>query len=276
MTKTQQQRQFGWMIVSILIILMAVFFLKAQQPKYKTAPAESESETGSELIVPGKLEVSGRSVNYFNGVSGFYASPNTPGIYPGVVMVHEWWGLNDNVRDMAKTLASNGYRVLAVDLYTGRVAQNMHDAQNYVSSLDQTQSILNMRAAKQYLIAEGSTKIAVLGWCFGGGQALKYSLSEKDLSATVVYYGQLSSDPVRLKNITWPVLGIFGDKDNSIPVDTVRTFEAFLNRNKIPNEIYVYPGVGHAFANPTGSNFAPEETKDAWDKTLKFLEKYLK
>ena len=114
-----------------------------------------------------------------------------------------------------------------------------------------------------------------LGWCFGGGQSLQLAVNEP-LDATVIYYGNLVTDEKQLLKIGWPVLGIFGDKDTSIPVSSVNEFDASLDKLKITNEIYIYPGVGHAFANPSGMNYAPEQTRDAWEKTLAFLDKNLK
>ncbi|TLX87152.1 MAG: dienelactone hydrolase family protein [Thaumarchaeota archaeon] len=108
-----------------------------------------------------------------------------------------------------------------------------------------------------------------------GGQSLQLALNSQDhpLAATVIYSGRLVTEKGILANIMWPVLGIFGDQDRSISVDTVKAFELSLNSNGITNEIYIYKGVGHAFANPSGENYAPKETQDAWQKTLSFLNK---
>jgi carboxymethylenebutenolidase len=116
-----------------------------------------------------------------------------------------------------------------------------------------------------------------LGWCFGGGQSLQIAQNSEQnpLAATVIYYRNLVNDTNELSKIKWPVLGIFGDQDQSIPVESVNAFEQALNETGITNEIYTYPGVGHAFANPSGDNYAPEETVDAWEKTLAFLKKYM-
>jgi carboxymethylenebutenolidase len=103
---------------------------------------------------------------------------------------------------------------------------------------------------------------------------LALNSEEHPLAATVIYYGNLVNGTESLSKIKWPVLGIFGDQDQSIPVDSVMQFEQALNEIGITNEIYIYPGVGHAFANPSGDNYAPKETADAWKKTLVFLEKY--
>lgn len=224
----------------------------------------------------GDLKVKTSEVTYFETTKGFLAQPETPGDYPGVVMIHEWWGLNDNIKNEAEALASHGYNVLAVDLYNGKVAATPDEARGLTGSLDQAVATKNLQAATKYLRDLGSTKMASLGWCFGGKQSLQLALSGEKLDATVIYYGQLETDATKLTPITWPVLGVFGDKDASISVESVKGFEAGLNTNKTSNEIYIYPGVGHAFANPSNANYAATETADAWAKTLTFLEKNLK
>jgi carboxymethylenebutenolidase len=206
---------------------------------------------------------------------GFYARPSAEGVFPGVVMIHEWWGLNENIKETAKQLAGQGYQVLAVDLF-GSVATTADEARALVANLDQAKAVENLRAATAYLRGQGSAKIASLGWCFGGAQSVELSVSGEPLDATIVYYGRLINDTERLKNIAWPVLGIFGETDQSIPPSAVNEFQAALTTLGIENDITIYPGVGHAFANPSGDNYAPEETKDAWAKVLAFLEANLK
>ena len=137
----------------------------------------------------------------------------------------------------------------------------MQSAVNYVKSLQ---------------IVDGN-RIASLGWCFGGDWSLQLAVnsSEDPLAATIVYYGRPITDTSSLSSISWPVLGIFGDQDQAIPVESVKQFAAALNATGVTNDIYLYEGVGHAFANPSGDNYAPKETADAWQKTIGFLEKYL-
>lgn len=229
-----------------------------------------------EMLSKEGISVVGADVVYFNDVRGFYAYPEKEGKYPGVVMIHEWWGLNSNIKDMAKELAKEGYRVLAVDLF-GRVATTPDEARAQTTGLDQVKALENLKAAAKFLKQNGASKVASLGWCFGGKQSVELAISGEKLDATVVYYGSgLATTTDKLQAIKWPVLGIFGDQDQAIPIATVRAFETSLNTLGITNEIYIYPGVGHAFANPSGMNYAPEETKDAWAKTLAFLEKNLK
>ncbi|MDP3963985.1 MAG: dienelactone hydrolase family protein [bacterium] len=216
-----------------------------------------------------------RDVAYFADRMGFYTAPQEEGNYPGVVMIHEWWGLNDNIRQMARELAKEGYAVLAVDLF-GTVAATAEEARVQTTSLDQAAALENLRAAIRYLKSQGAQKIASLGWCFGGGQSMQLALAGEDLSGTVIYYGNVVTEQERLASIDWPVLGIFGEADQSIPADRVRQFDAALDEAGVVNAVHIYPGVGHAFANPSGANYAPDETQDAWDKTLRFLSENLK
>lgn len=209
-------------------------------------------------------------------VSGLLAQPSKPGTYPSVLMVHEWWGLNDNIETMARLLAAEGYRVLAVDLY-GEVATTQEKAKELSGKAraDEAGTTAKLAAAADWLRATGSGKLATLGWCFGGQQSLRASLA-RPADATVIYYGNLVTDSGALAKLNGPVLGIFGDQDQSVPVAEVEKFRQALGQAGKPADIHVYPGVGHAFANPSGARFAPGETLDAWAKTLAFLEKSLR
>lgn len=232
------------------------------------------------------------NVTYYKNTSGYLVYPETNNNtqvnnpeqkLPAVIMIHEWWGLNDNMKNMADELAKEGYAVLAVDLYNGKVASTPAEAMKLVNFArsNQNESTSNLLAAVNYLAKQNNidqTKIASLGWCFGGGQSLQLALNtnpHNPLAATILYYGNLVTDEKILSHVKWPVLGIFGSLDQSIPVSEVQKFENALNADNITNEIYVYEGVGHAFANPTGESFAPAELKDAWNKTLSFLEQYV-
>ena len=262
-----------WWIILPLLILGGLWYRSLP----KTLPKTAQVKNINILNEKGPYEVKTQKVKYYELVEGFLATPEKAGAYPGVVMIHEWWGLNENIRDMARSLASFGYSVLAVDLYNGTVAKTPEEAKKQIGSLDQEKALLNMRAAADYLRKnEGTVKIASLGWCFGGGQSLKFSLSGEKLDATVIYYGDLLLEEKKLRPITWPVFGVFGDKDTAVPVESARIFDNVLTQLNTPHEIHIYPGVGHAFANPSGDNYAPNETLDAWTKTVKFLEKNLK
>ena len=205
------------------------------------------------------------------------AKPASDGNYPGVVMIHEWWGLNDNIKEMADKLASHGYVVLAVDLYDGNVATTSDQARQLITSYDSERGIQNMSSAVSFLTENHSSEnIGSIGWCFGGGQSLNLALNNNDMDATVIYYGSLVTDAETLSSINWPVLGIFVELDKGITTDSVNAFKSALNKTGIQNDIVIYSGVDHAFANPSGDRYAPDESKDAWNKTVKFLESTLK
>ena len=194
---------------------------------------------------------------------------------PAIIVIHEWWGLNDNVRAMADRLAGEGYIVFAVDLYGGEVAESPEDARKLMLSVVENpeQASENIRKAYDFVnTTAGAPKVGSVGWCFGGGWSLNTAmLFPNDLDAAVIFYGQVTDDEERLRAINVPILGLFGADDTGISVESVRLFEAALERLRKNYEIQIYPGAGHAFANPTGQNYNAEVAEDAWKRTLEFL-----
>ncbi len=222
-------------------------------------------------------DISTEEISYFEDSSGWLAKPLRSGVYPGIVLIHEWWGLNENIKEMATQLASQGYTVLAVDLFNGRVATTSEEAQQLSSSVDNEKAIENMQAAAANLKnQQQASAIGSIGWCFGGGRSLQLALSGQEMDATVIYYGRLVTDESKLAAISWPVLGIFGDRDDVVPVADVNEFDSVLDKLGIENEIYVYEDVGHAFANPSNPDHDADKAADAWEKTVAFLNKHLK
>lgn len=288
-------------MLRFIITFLAVGFLllpAVSMNQVLSAQDTSPSTTNTTALsgdpsIQNGLKLQNKSVEYAKGSLGYIVYPSSTDInatsitgqqqkLPAVVMIHEWWGLNDNIKEMADELAGEGYVVLGADLYNGEVATDPNRARELSSSVRENpqQAITNLQSAVQYLASlpnVNGSRIAALGWCFGGGQSLQLALNSEQhpLAATVIFYGNLVNDTSELSKIKWPVLGIFGDQDNSIPVDSVRAFGRGLNETGVTNEIYIYPGVGHAFANPSGDNYAPQETADAWQKTLTFLDKYV-
>ncbi len=262
------------------IILLIILVSCARQPEHIVEQASQNQVKNVDILKNGDTsQIETQEVNY-GLATGFLAKPKKEGIYSAVIMIHEWWGLNDNIKEMARSLAAEGYVVLAVDLFEGKVAEDANEAREFTTKVrnNPQKAIQNMKSAVQFLKNQNNVdknKIASMGWCFGGQMSLQLALNEK-LAATVIYYGSLETDKEKLKVIKWPVLGIFGEKDTSIPVESARQFDKDLDELGIENEIYIYPNVGHAFANPSGANYAPEETKDAWKKTLDFLDRNLK
>jgi carboxymethylenebutenolidase len=287
--------KLAWILVVVSSTFLPAVTLNQEGVYAQDSPNVTNATVLSSDDANSQSGLQNQSINYFDGSSGYLVYADTTNAttasgqqqqqqqkLPAVVMIHEWWGLNDNIKDMADELASEGYVVLAADLYNGEVATTPDKAMQLVGTVRENpeQAISNLQSAVQYLASlpnVNSSRIASLGWCFGGGQSLQLALNSEQnpLAATVIYYGNLVNDTNELSKINWPVLGIFGDQDQSIPVESVNAFEQALNETGITNEIYIYPGVGHTFANPSGDNYAPAETVDAWEKTLAFLKKYV-
>lgn len=269
-------------ILAIFIIAGIYYFTNPVKPtNMQKAPQDHEvpkpvrGTKNSEMIISEKnYDVNSVDLNYYSDVTGYYSQPSSEGDFPGVIMIHEWWGLNDHIKEMADKLAEQGYRVLAVDLF-GTVAETPDQARTQVTQFDQQKGLQNLKAAYDYLKTSEDTKIASLGWCFGGAQSLRTALNN-DIDASVIYYGNLVTETEQLSSLNAPVLGIFGREDTSIPVESVNDFKSALNEIGIQNDINIYDGVGHAFANPSGNNYSEVETIDAWNKTLNFLETNLK
>ena len=199
---------------------------------------------------------------------------------PGIIVIHEWWGLNDNVKAMTRRLAGEGYVALAVDLYGGVTAETPDAAQALMSALldNPDASRNNLRQAYDYLEKYAfAPRIASIGWCLGGGLSLQTALQYPDaLDAMVMYYGQVVTDRDRLAPLNVPVLGFFGAEDESIPVRDVQKFRSTLMELGKTAEVLIVPRVDHAFANPSGGNYNEQAANEAWATTLAFLERHLK
>lgn len=198
---------------------------------------------------------------------------------PAIIMIHEWWGLNDNIRAMADRLAGEGYIVFAVDLFGGKTATTPGEARVLMmEAIENTDAGRdNIRAAFEFVSeTAGAPKVGAIGWCFGGGWSLNTAqLYPDDLDATVIYYGQVTSDEELLRPIDSPILGLFAAEDAGIRVETAIAFRDALERLRKNYEVHIYPGVGHAFANPTGRNYDAATAEDAWRRTLAFFAEHL-
>ncbi len=193
---------------------------------------------------------------------------------PAVIVVHDWWGLNDDTRAAANQLASYGYMVLAVDLYGGDTVDSVDAArQRMIPVLEDPQQVeANIRQALAFVGFAGAPKTATLGWGFGGGWSLNAATwFPEEIDAAVVYYGQVSSDEDRLQSLRAPVLGLFGERDRSVTAETVSAFEEAMIRLQKEVSVHVYPGRGHAFADPARPTYDAETTDDAWQRTEAFL-----
>jgi len=251
----------------------------AQQ--HATDQPQASPATQGEVAAP----IKSQTVTYatINGreIKGYLAYPAAAeGGLPAVLVFHEWWGLNDNIKKMADQLAGQGYVALAADLYGGRVAAQPEAARSLMEEALKDRDAMgqNLRQAHAYLKEQiKATRVGTIGWCFGGAISLQAALAVPDqIDATVIYYGHVGADPEKLKPLKAPVLGLFGGADDGIPVEQVRAFESALKALGKPVTIQIYEGAGHAFANPSGQNYKADAAADAWQKSLAFLSEHLK
>ncbi len=212
---------------------------------------------------------------------GFLAKPTaTAGAkqLPALVVIHEWWGLNDNIRDVTRRLAGEGYTALAVDLYGGQAAATPEAARQLAGSVaaNPAPAAAALHQAVEFLRAGGARRVGVIGWCFGGGWSLQTALDPANhVDAAVMYYGQPEKDPARLAHLQAPLLGLFGADDKSIPPAAVHAMEASLKQQNKNVQIHIYDGAGHAFANPSGTGYRPAAASDAWQRTVAFFRQNL-
>jgi carboxymethylenebutenolidase len=209
---------------------------------------------------------------------GYLSKPDGKGPFPSVIMIHEWWGLNKNIKEAADKLAKNGYVVLAVDLYKGKLATNPDEANKFMGDVKKEEAMETLNSAYSWLKkypASKDGKIGTIGWCFGGGYSLQAGLNLPKVDAVVIYYGLLESDPKVLSKLKGPVLGIFGNQDGWINTKMVNGFEGGLTEAKVVHSINRYDA-DHAFANPSNPKYNQTAEADAWGKTLAFFNQNLK
>jgi carboxymethylenebutenolidase len=224
-----------------------------------------------------------KSVSYKSGdeaVQAMLYAPEGKGPFPGIIVIHEYWGLNDWVKEQASKLADQGYVALAIDLYRGKVATTPDEAHEIMRGVPEDRAKRDLHAAFEFLKLHSSVKkdrIGAIGWCMGGGYSLDVALQEPTLAADVINYGHLAVDADALKKINAPILGIFGGKDRGIPVEDVRKFEQQLKQMGKKVEIVIYPEAGHAFENPNNKDgYRADDAADAWKRTIDFLKRTLK
>ncbi|MBI2409696.1 dienelactone hydrolase family protein [Candidatus Kaiserbacteria bacterium] len=216
------------------------------------------------------------TVAYYGNAKGYLALPATGADNakrPAVILIHEWWGLNEDMKMLADRFAAQGYVALAADLYgEGKVAATTTEAQAFAGAVrDNTdEAFKNLEAAVAYLTARldvDGERLASVGWCFGGGWAYQMAVNDLGTKASVMYYGQFDPED-DFENMRAHILGHFGEDDASIKVDTVREFRAALARASGEHEVYIYPDAGHGFANERGGN-NPAYKKEASDLLAK-------
>ena len=225
----------------------------------------------------------GRSaVNYRSGddfVSAYLAPPSSEGRHPAIILIHEWWGLTDWVKQQAQRYAVQAYVALAVDLYRGKVGTTRGKARSLMRNLPEDRALQDLEAAFAYLITRPDVdpkRIGSIGWSMGGGWSIRLAEEEPKLAAFVVNYGPLPANPALIARIRSPMLGNFGVKDKGIPPTSVQAFEKAMNNAGKSVDIRIYQA-GHGFSNPDqGSSYESEAAEESQRRGDAFLERYLK
>jgi carboxymethylenebutenolidase len=261
----------------LALLPIALALLAGCKPGPAPAPTTTTVPTAPSgpVLGPGEVAIPSGSEQ----VVAYLAKPKGQGPFPALVVIHEWWGLNDQIRDMADQLARQGYLSLAVDLYRGKKTDNPEQAHELMRGLPEDRAIRDLAAAFAYLKASPDVKpdrIGSIGWCMGGGYSIKLAVAEPTLAACAVYYGALPTEPESLAAIQAPVIGFFGEKDEGIPEASVLDFETAMQEQGRAVEVHVYRNAGHAFANAEGKNYHREAAEDAWKKLTAFFGKRLK
>ena len=217
-------------------------------------------------------------------IKGFLAVPEGKGPFPALVVIQEWWGLNDWIKENAKRMAEKGYVALAPDLYRGRVTDNPKVAMTLLKGMPSDRALRDLNAAVDFLAARKNVekgKIGSVGWCMGGGLSLQLALHDKRLVSCVMCYGRVIDDADKLKSLHAKILGIFGEQDNGIPAKDVRAFESALKEaGRSVERIHIFEGAGHGFMRANnGSNPNPEfreaQARQAWEEIDAFFAKTL-
>jgi carboxymethylenebutenolidase len=206
--------------------------------------------------------------------SGYYAKPGAGDKAPGVVVIQEWWGLNDQIKGVADRLAAAGYRALVPDLYRGKVTLDAAEASHLMTGLDfKDAATQDVRGAVQYL-KQGSAKVATIGFCMGGALTMLAAMYVPETDAVSSWYGVPPPEAGDPSKIRVPVQGHFALNDAHFSPASVDAFEAKLKQGKVPHEFHRYDA-NHAFGNETGANHDPAAAKAAWERTLDFLKKQI-
>jgi carboxymethylenebutenolidase len=235
------------------------------------------------LFALAAFAVDGKPVSYKSGddtVQAVLYTPSGKGPFPSLIVIHEYWGLNDWVKEQASKLADEGYEALAIDLYRGKVATTPDLAHELMRGVPDDRAKRDLHSAFEFLQSQPSVKknrIGAIGWCMGGGYALDVALQEPTLAADVINYGHLATDPDALKKINAPILGLFGGQDRGITPDDVHKFEAAMKQLGKKVEVKIYDDAGHAFENPNNKDgYRPADAADASKRTVEFLAETLK
>ena len=216
------------------------------------------------------------------GMKAFVAGPQTTGKRPTIIIVQEWWGLTDHMKDIARRYAAEGYVAIAPDLYSRlghALTTDAGEAGKLMNSLKQEDGLTDLNATVGYLksVPEvDATKIGITGFCMGGSYALMLPCINSEIKAAVPFYGQVPNPDTPIQTLACPILYIYGEDDGWITKADVQRLAAALKKYGKAGEIKTYPGAPHAFFRDTDpSVYRPEAAKDAWARTKAFFKQHL-
>ena len=225
------------------------------------------------------LPAEAAEVEYHDGVKGYLAQPAGDGKHPGVILIHEWWGLNDDIRRKADAFAAAGYTALAVDMYEGAVTTKPDEARKLATGVrkNMERAFANLRAAVAWLKSSpnvDAARLASVGWCFGGGWSYQVAKNDLGVATSVIYYGRFNPGD-DLSRMRATILGHFAENDRGILVDDVQSFAAKLATLNGEHTVFIYPNTQHGFANPDNPIYDAEAAMLAERRTLEFLDQHL-
>lgn len=260
---------------NFIVFVIAAIVLIGGYMVYRKDSGDVVMAPTDEKATMEKADIKTAEVSYFNDVSGYLAEPTGGGPYPAIVLIHEWWGLNQNIKDLAEQFAKEGYVALAVDLYDGKIAKDAAEAGQFAGKVrnDTEAAFANLSGAVAYLKSLPDVqkdKLASVGWCFGGGWSYQMAKNNLGVKTSIMYYGQFSPQD-DLSMMKAHILGHFGENDIAIKVDTVREFQAKLKTLSGEHAVFIYPNAGHGFANAGDGDYVPEAADLAWERTVSFL-----
>jgi carboxymethylenebutenolidase len=215
-------------------------------------------------------------------LTGYVARPSGKGPHPAVIVIQEWWGLNEHIKDIARRFAREGYIAIAPDLFSRlghKVTTDPNEAGTLMQTLQQAEGLKDLLATVAYLKTQDGVdpgRLGVIGFCMGGSYALMLPCETTEIQAGVVFYGQVPNPDAALKNLAAPVLYIYGEDDGWITKADVQRLRDALRKYNKPGEVKTYPGCSHAFFNDTRTEvYRPAEAQDAWKRTLTFFQQHL-
>lgn len=265
---------------SLLLFVACSHEATDEHASHTTSSSDTATTTAAATTAATPQANAGASVTFGDGGSGYFSAPSTSEKKGAVIVIHEWWGLDNWVREQADRFAKQGYVALAPDLYRGKSTSDPGEAHELMRGMPQDRAMADLKAAYAYLASRPDVDpahIGVIGWCMGGGYALALTTSEPRLAASVINYGSLVTDPDTITKINTQILGNFGEADRGIPAADVKKFGAELTKYGKLGDIKIYPGAGHAFMNPNNKEgYNAEAAADAWRRIDSFFDSKLR